>query len=141
MAKKSDINFNVYAPGLSETVATAIVAVDDTRLSHLLSMTLREAGVAVWETSDYNDIVSTTDGNCRLYMIDVDIKSGNAIELVRKLRDSDNTFDSAMVILSCHDNEVDAYDAGADMVLSKPISVPLFMARIRSVMRRYKVIL
>lgn len=129
-----------YVPGLYETVAAAIVAVADSRLSSLLAYALREAGIAVRETNSYADITTQTDA-CRLYVIDADSEAGDAITLLRVLRGQDVTTSSAMMLLTGHDNEIEAYDAGVDMVLSKPLSVPLFMARVRSVLRRYNVIL
>ncbi len=128
-----------YAPGLSETVAAAVVATDDKRFGHLLAMTLRGVGVAVKETNAGEDI-QAAGSDCRLFVIDGDLSSGDAIGLIRTLRSQESTCDSALVILAPRD-EVDAYDAGVDMALPKPISMPLFMARIRSVMRRYRIIL
>lgn len=130
---------NLYAPGLTETVTAAIVASDDTKLSHLLAMALREVGVAVKETQSA-EAIALEGSACTLFVIDNELSSTDTIGLIQLLRQQESTSGAAMIFLS-HNNEVAAYDAGVDLVLSKPISIPLFIARIRSVMRRYRIIL
>lgn len=129
-----------YAPGLSETVAAAVIATDDSKLGHLLAMALREAGVAVKEAQSF-DAINADDVQSKLFIIDDDLKvGGNSMKFFRYLRSQQMPEKPALVLLS-RSSSVAAYDAGVDVVLSKPVSVPLFMARIRSVLRRYQIIL
>lgn len=129
-----------YAPGLTETVAAAVVASADRRLSHSLGTALREVGIAVKETMSPAEIPAE-GGMCNLFIIDADTPSQpGPLELLKTLRSQASTAGAALVMLSRSDL-VEAYDAGVDLVLSKPVSLTLFLARIRSVLRRYKIIL
>lgn len=130
---------NDYAPGFFETVAAAVVATDDNKLGHLLAVALREAGIAVKETHSF-DGLSAEASRSQLFVVDGDSRCGNAVEALRQVRGAKSGEDCAIVFLS-HGDSLEAYDAGVDMVLCKPISIPLFMARISSVMRRYRVII
>ena len=112
-------------------VTSALVATSDPKLLSLLSMALRQTGIEVQEFQTLSGIPENAD-TYRLFVVDGDIKPGNAIELSRDLRRQQSTVDAAIVLLS-----IDAYDAGVDMVMAKPVSINLFMARIRSILRRY----
>ena len=116
-------------------VTSALVATSDPKLLSLLSMALRQPGIEVQEFQTLSGIPENAD-TYRLFVVDGDIKPGNAIELSRDLRRQQSTVDAAIVLLS-FDEAIDAYDAGVDMVMAKPVSINLFMARIRSILRRY----
>lgn len=116
-------------------VTSALVATSDPKLLSLLSMALRQTGIEVQEFQTLSGIPENAD-TYRLFVVDGDIKPGNAIELSRDLRRQQSTVDAAIVLLS-FDEAIDAYDAGVDMVMAKPVSINLFMARIRSILRRY----
>ena len=116
-------------------VTSALVATSDPQLLSLLSMALRQTGIEVQEFQTLSGIPENAD-TYRLFVVDGDIKPGNAIELSRDLRRQQSTVDAAIVLLS-FDEAIDAYDAGVDMVMAKPVSINLFMARIRSILRRY----
>ena len=116
-------------------VTSALVATSDPKLLSLLSMALRQTGIEVQEFQTLSGIPENAD-TYRLFVVDGDIKPGNAIELSRDLRRQQSTVDAARVLLS-FDEAIDAYDAGVDMVMAKPVSINLFMARIRSILRRY----
>ena len=116
-------------------VTSALVATSDPKLLSLLSMALRQTGIEVQKFQTLSGIPENAD-TYRLFVVDGDIKPGNAIELSRDLRRQQSTVDAAIVLLS-FDEAIDAYDAGVDMVMAKPVSINLFMARIRSILRRY----
>lgn len=116
-------------------VTSALVATSDPKLLSLLSMALRQTGIEVQEFQTLSGIPENAD-TYRLFVVDGDIKPGNAIELSHDLRRQQSTVDAAIVLLS-FDEAIDAYDAGVDMVMAKPVSINLFMARIRSILRRY----
>ena len=116
-------------------VTSALVATSDPKLLSLLSMALRQTGIEVQEFQTLSGIPENAD-TYRLFVVDGDIKPGNAIELSRDLRRQQSTVDAAIVLLS-FDEAIVAYDAGVDMVMAKPVSINLFMARIRSILRRY----
>lgn len=116
-------------------VTSALVATSDPKLLSLLSMALRQTGIEVQEFQTLSGIPENAD-TYRLFVVDGDIKPGNAIKLSRDLRRQQSTVDAAIVLLS-FDEAIDAYDAGVDMVMAKPVSINLFMARIRSILRRY----
>ena len=110
-------------------VTSALVATSDPKLLSLLSMALRQTGIEVQEFQTLSGIPENAD-TYRLFVVDGDIKPGNAIELSRDLRRQQSTVDAAIVLLS-FDEAIDAYDAGVDMVMAKPVSINLFMARIQ----------
>lgn len=130
-----------YAPGFFETVAAAVVSSDDVKLRRLIAVTLREAGVAVKEMSSAAGPLCGERVRCQLFVLDSGMSaSGSVIETLRVLRSGERGGDCALMLLSDNDL-VEAYNAGVDMVLSKPISMAMFMARVRSVMRRYGIII
>lgn len=113
----------------------ALIATADDGLRQLLASSLRDAEFDVSEKSRLADIApDSTDFS--LILIDTDFWPAESLRLLRKLRQGACGYNTAIIIIS-HTNSLEAYDAGVDMVLTKPISVPLFMARVRSVMRRY----
>ena len=79
-------------------VTSALVATSDPKLLSLLSMALRQTGIEVQEFQTLSGIPENAD-TYRLFVVDGDIKPGNAIELSRDLRRQQSTVDAAIVLL------------------------------------------
>lgn len=115
--------------------ATALVATADPQLRSLLAMTLRGNGIDVQECHTLHAAADASRCHAALFVIDGDTDPTEAISLTRSLRHNGATAGAAIVMLSFQES-IEAYDAGVDLVLMKPVSMNIFLARIRSILRR-----
>lgn len=122
-----------------EMVVGALVATADSQLGQLIRSALGEVGIAVKLISSVEHFPEMNHMMFSLFIVDGDLQPGDAMEIPRILRAEEATADAAIVVLS-HTDDLEGYDAGADVVLPKPLSPKLFMARVRSIMRRYNII-
>lgn len=102
----------------------ALVATNDSSLSHLLRAILASARIDVKVSAVRSLHTAIDEDDFTLLIIDGDITEpfvyGN----------------TALIAIS-PSNSVAAYDLGADMVIDKPIVANIFLAKVRSVLRRY----
>ncbi len=75
-----------------------------------------------------------------LFIVDMKMDNMQGLDFARSLRNRPETSATPIIICSTMDNDrdiVDGLDAGADDYISPSISVPTFLARVHSLMRRH----
>lgn len=101
----------------------ALVSTNDDRLGQLIAAMLTPLGFNV------RLIHRGESGGEHLNDFALLILDGDPIYSIGEL-------DPAIVVISPSD-QIAAYDEGADLVVNKPLEANIFLARIRSVLRRY----
>lgn len=101
----------------------ALVATNDDKMAHLLHDMLSQVGFIV-KTIKRSTSKNETINNYVLLVLD-----GDPINPI-------DGINPAVIVISPTD-DVAAYDSGADLVLHKPLDANIFIARVRSILRRY----
>jgi len=115
-----------------------LVAEDDRRMADLLQRTLTEEGhhvVVACEGRDAFEIALCTAFDVIVLDVMLPVMSGTAV--ARKLREERNQ--TPILMLTARDSAADivtGLDSGADDYLTKPFSINVLLARLRSVSRR-----
>lgn len=102
------------------------MATDDSSLSHLLSAILASACIDIKTCAlqDIHTALNENDSDFELLIVDGDVTEPLQSGYI------------ALVVISPSDG-VATYDLGADMVVYKPLSANIFLAKVRSILRRY----
>lgn len=116
-----------------------IVVEDDNSIRELICATLTAAG---YETEAFSDgkalFKSQKYDKADLYLLDIMLPVMDGYEIFRKLK---SQTDAPVIFLTAKGEDVDKANGlqmGADDYISKPFGVLEFLARIKSVMRRYE---
>jgi two-component system response regulator MprA len=115
-----------------------LIAEDEPRMAELLQQVLTEEGHQVVQTNDGRDAyefagASTFD----VIVLDVMLPRMDGLTVARKLREDRNQ--TPVLMLTARDapsDVVNGLDSGADDYLTKPFSIDVLLARLRSVSRR-----
>jgi two-component system KDP operon response regulator KdpE len=115
-----------------------LVVEDDSRLLHVVAMTLRAEG---YRTADAGTgsgaLTEVRTRNPDLVLLDLGLPDIDGLTLIPMIRVDTS---APIVVVSARDGEGDkvrALDAGADDYMTKPFSVPEFLARIRVALRSH----
>ena len=120
---------------------------DDTALAMGAVYALRSEGFSVLHTSTLKDAKKEIENKTRwpdIFLLDVMIPDGlgySFCEYIREKRKEEGLEPPPVIFLSAHDNEaniVQGLESGGDDYLTKPFGIRELIARIRSVLRRYK---
>jgi DNA-binding response OmpR family regulator len=114
-----------------------MVAEGDSKLAQLMAQALERAGHAVDIASDGKEALAVLrhDARYALVILDVVLPTCDGLEVVKVLRDRQMR---APVLLLTHDSvneRVIGLDLGADDCLTKPFSLPEFLAHVRALLR------
>ena len=120
--------------------AERILIVDaDKMMCELLQYKFENEGFQVDLVHDKDSAFELQLGEYQLILSDLMDAELTGIKFARAIRERNDTRNTPLIIMSAHAGEdiiVDSLDAGADDFISKPFSTRELVARIRSVLRR-----
>ena len=133
MNKRGDITMN-----LEELAATILIADDDIPTTKLFSLYLKNSGFSGEIIPAYNGIEAVE--KCWLYypelvFIDINMPFKDGISAIEELRAGGFTH-AIVVITSYSEFEKQCLAAGADVVLSKPVSRDEFLKQVKKFLQR-----
>ena len=111
---------------------------DDEMLGSSLKRGLSQSGHTIeWVEDGEAALLATETSQFDLMLLDVNLPKLTGIEVVKKLRQSNNNMPVLMLTaMDTLDYKVKGLDAGADDYLTKPFDLEELLARIRSLTRR-----
>lgn len=115
-----------------------LIAEDEPRMAELLQQVLSEEGHQVVQTRDGRDALEFAGASTfDVIVLDVMLPRMDGLAVARKLREDRNR--TPVLMLTARDapsDVVNGLDSGADDYLTKPFSIDVLLARLRSVSRR-----
>lgn len=128
-----------YAPGLGH-----ILIVDgDDNIAALLQVNLRCEGYAVDRLAHASEVDCSALGEVRLVIVDSMDDEYTGLDLVADIKSNPASEHVGIILCSSFSSErivIDALDAGADDYIVKPFSLRQLVARVKSVLRRCRII-
>ncbi|MCI9607645.1 MAG: response regulator transcription factor [Muribaculaceae bacterium] len=124
--------------------AEKLLIVDaDKMMCELLQYKFENEGFAVSLAHDKASASAMPLGEYQIFLIDLMDADATGIRFVKELRKNNDTRNTPIIIMSAQDGEdtvVDALGAGADDYIAKPFSTRILVARIRSILRRRRMV-
>ena len=121
-------------------MAKILVVDDEPRIRDLIREHLQYAGFTCEEAGDGAAALSVlTQGGIDLVILDIMLPGEDGISILRRLRDTQETADIPVILLTAKNTEYDkvvGLDSGADDYVAKPFGMMELVARIRAVLRR-----
>ncbi|HEX2591370.1 MAG TPA: phosphate regulon transcriptional regulator PhoB [Rhizomicrobium sp.] len=121
---------------------TILVAEDETALITLLRYNLEREGYRVVEAVDGEEaLLVAEEEKPDLVLLDWMLPQLSGIEVCRRLRSRQESRNVPIIMLTARSEENDrirGLDTGADDYMTKPVSIPELLARIRAVIRRIR---
>lgn len=114
---------------------------DDTSIRELVVYTLNMTGfeaVGFENPSEFDEAMNESVPD--LVILDIMLPGEDGISILRRLRDTPDTADIPIIMLTAKDSEFDkvtGLNSGADDYIAKPFGMMELLARINAVMRRY----
>ncbi|HEY7095850.1 MAG TPA: response regulator transcription factor [Terriglobales bacterium] len=113
----------------------------DLELCRTLSTSLGQAQYSVNTFFTTTDVIREAEYlRPALIIIDIALRSGNGLELCRRIRRNSFLSKTPLILLTYRSSESDritGFDAGADDCIAKPLANGEFLARVQAVLRRY----
>ncbi len=120
--------------------ARILVVDDEPQIRRTLRATLAPLGYEVADApSGEAALEALKDAKPDLVLLDLNLPGMNGLETCRQIRESLESSDAAILVLTVRNSEKDkvmVLDAGADDYITKPFSTPELLARIRAALRR-----
>nr|WP_314277175.1 response regulator transcription factor [uncultured Peptostreptococcus sp.] len=120
-----------------------ILVIDDEKhILELLKFNLKLSGFEVCVSTEAKTVIDLIGiENPDLLILDWMLPSISGVEILKKIR-SDKSLDYLPVIMltakNMEDDKIEGLNLGADDYITKPFSIKELMARIKTVLRRYK---
>ena len=120
------------------SLSSRILVVDDEpEMLALLSEWLEEDGNEVTTASNGWDALDMfVDHKPALTITDLRMPGMDGFQLIRRIREISNAHVIALTAMGSEEHTVLGFDLGADEYLVKPVSKRVFLARVRSILRR-----
>jgi two-component system, OmpR family, response regulator len=119
---------------------TVIIVEDERAVRHLVRVALEKINYKVLEATSAKEMFDLIEGHeVDLVLLDLFLEDEHGVEVCRSLRDE---ISAPIIIISSMSGElnmVQGLEAGADMYLEKPFSVPVLLASIKSLFRRIRI--
>lgn len=116
-----------------------LLAEDEQSLRNIVSKYLTKNGFSVDTASDGNEAMIAVDNNLYdIIILDIMMPIKNGIEVCKYIR---MKYDVPVIFLTALNQEqdvVNGYEVGADEYITKPVSMPILMAKINALIKRYK---
>lgn len=117
------------------------VVESDLELCRTLGATLGQAGYSVNTFFNTTEVIREAEHlHPSLIIIDIVLRSGNGLELCRRIRRNSFLSKTPLILLTYRSTERDritGLEAGADDCITKPLGNGEFLARVQAVLRRY----
>lgn len=121
----------------TDTEAHILVIDDDDRLRDLLRRFLEESGFRVTDAASANEATSFMSGTAfDLLVIDVMMPGMTGVELLKKIRQTNNVPALFLTAMGETENRIDGLEAGADDYIAKPFEPRELILRIRRILDR-----
>lgn len=118
---------------------TVLVVDDEKDIVDLLKYNLQKEGFHVLTASNGNQALERADRKPDLILLDVMMPEFDGWEVLRRLRKKPETANIPVIFLTAKDSETDevvGLELGADDYMTKPISIPKLIARVKATLRK-----
>nr|WP_297396214.1 response regulator transcription factor [uncultured Peptostreptococcus sp.] len=119
-----------------------LVIDDEEHILELLKFNLELSGFDVYVSTDASqtqDLIKNQ--NPDLLLLDWMLPKISGIDILKKIRSDETTYDLPVIMLTAknmEDDKIQGLNVGADDYITKPFSIKELMARINTVLRRYR---
>jgi response regulator receiver domain protein len=120
-----------------------LVIDDEEHILELLKFNLELSGFDVCVSSEANQAIELIGKEKPdLLLLDWMLPKISGIDILRKIRQDENIYDLPVIMLTAknmEDDKIQGLNVGADDYITKPFSIKELMARINTILRRYRV--
>lgn len=120
-----------------------LVIDDEEHILELLKFNLELSGFDVSVSPEANQAIELIDKEKPdLLLLDWMLPKISGIDILRKIRQDENIYDLPVIMLTAknmEDDKIQGLNIGADDYITKPFSIKELMARINTILRRYRV--
>lgn len=120
-----------------------LVIDDEEHILELLRFNLELSGFDVCVSSEANQAIELIGKEKPdLLLLDWMLPKISGIDILRKIRQDENIYDLPVIMLTAknmEDDKIQGLNVGADDYITKPFSIKELMARINTILRRYRV--
>ncbi len=120
-----------------------LVIDDEEHILELLKFNLELSGFDVCVSSEANEAIELIGREKPdLLLLDWMLPKISGIDILRKIRQDENIYDLPVIMLTAknmEDDKIQGLNVGADDYITKPFSIKELMARINTILRRYRI--
>ena len=120
-----------------------ILVIDEEHILELLKFNLELSGFDVCVSTEANQTIELIGREKPdLLLLDWMLPKISGIDILKKIRQDEDIYDLPVIMLTAknmEDDKIQGLNVGADDYITKPFSIKELMARINTVLRRYRV--
>ena len=120
-----------------------LVIDDEEHILELLKFNLELSGFDVCVSTEANQTIELIGGEKPdLLLLDWMLPKISGIDILKKIRQDEDIYDLPVIMLTAknmEDDKIQGLNVGADDYITKPFSIKELMARINTVLRRYRI--